>query len=253
MSVLDILSTVVGRRQFVLFLEPLQASGLIGFYTAVEEMKHATKDAYHQLGSVIFYTYIRAPASPVIVDKSVRMKMESFLLGDQGPDIFYDVQKAVLQTLEDKYHASFLLSAEYQELRKMLASEDAKDVAMVGDVLTERVSTGEDVLLATQASSSREGEAAPYASHMDLANHSTYARSKLDQLQERLDIKNQALAALSTSLLPESKVLGILQKEVKFLGMEKRELEAHLQRTEIWGENLGKWQASVQSVEVSSN
>lgn len=181
--------------------------------------------------------------------------MESFLLGDQGPDVFYNVQKAVLQTLEEKYHASFLLSAEYQELRKVLASEDAKDVAMVGDILTERVSTAEDALLCptatlAAAANARDGEAAPYASQMDLSNHSTYARNKLDQLQERLDNKNQALDALRTSLKPESKLLGILGKEVDWLRMEKRQLEAHLTRTEIWGENLGKWQASVQSVEV---
>lgn len=69
MAVVDILSTVVGRRQFVLFLEPLQANGLIGFYMAVEELKFAPKSSYHQLGSEIFYTYIRAPASPVMVDK----------------------------------------------------------------------------------------------------------------------------------------------------------------------------------------
>lgn len=175
------------------------------------------------------------------------------MLGDQGPDVFYNVQKAVLQTLEDKYHASFLLSAEYQELRKVLASEDAKDVAMVGDLLTERVATGEDALLCADTApvASRDGEATPYASQMDLSNHSQYARTKLDQLQERLDNKNQALDALRTSLKPESKLLGILGKEVEWLRMEKRQLEAHLTRTEIWGENLGKWQASVQSVEVT--
>lgn len=33
--------------------------------------------------------------------------------------------------------------------------------------------------------------------------------------------------------------------------MEKRQLESHLARTEMWSEHLGKWQASVQSVEVS--
>lgn len=185
------------------------------------------------------------------ISQSVRSKMESFLLGDQGPDVFYNVQKAVLQTLEEKYHASFLLSAEYQELRKVLASEDAKDVAMVNDILTERVSTAEDALLCPATSVVlANGEASPYASEMDLSNHSTYARNKLDQLQERLDNKNQALDALRTSLKPESKLLSILGKEVEWLRMEKRQLEAHLTRTEIWGENLGKWQASVQSVEV---
>lgn len=32
--------------------------------------------------------------------------------------------------------------------------------------------------------------------------------------------------------------------------MEKRQLEAHLIRTEVWAEHLGKWRAIVQSVEV---
>lgn len=65
----DILSTVIGRRYFTLFLEPLQASGLIGFYTSVEELKHSNKTAYHQLGAEIFYTYIRAPTSHIKIDK----------------------------------------------------------------------------------------------------------------------------------------------------------------------------------------
>lgn len=66
---IDILTTVVGRRYFTLFLEPLQASGLIGFYTSVEELKHSNKSSYHQLGAEIFYTYIRAPSSPIKIDK----------------------------------------------------------------------------------------------------------------------------------------------------------------------------------------
>lgn len=65
----DILSTVVGRRYFTLFLEPLQASALVGFYKSVEELKHSNKSAYHQLGAEIFYTYIRAPSSPIKIDK----------------------------------------------------------------------------------------------------------------------------------------------------------------------------------------
>lgn len=31
---------------------------------------------------------------------------------------------------------------------------------------------------------------------------------------------------------------------------EKRQLEAHLNRTEVWGEHLGKWRAVVQSAET---
>lgn len=45
-------------------------------------------------------------------------------------------------------------------------------------------------------------------------------------------------------------VLGILEKEVEWLQGERRQLEAHLTRTEVWGENLGKWRAVVQSADV---
>ncbi|XP_037027852.1 sorting nexin-25 isoform X2 [Bradysia coprophila] len=233
LSMVDILSTVVGRRYFTLFLEPLQASGLVGFYKSVEELKHSNKSAYHQLGAEIFYTYIRAPSSPIKIDKAVRKKMESFMLGDMGPDIFYDVQKTVLRTLEEKYYSSFLLSEYYQELKDSLASDDVITIGSFNDIPDDTNCNAND----NEAS-------------VDLNNHSTYARNKLEQLQEKLDNKSQALDALKSSLKPESKLLSILDKEVDWLKMEKRQLEAHLIRTEVWAEHLGRWRAIVQSVEV---
>ena len=83
-----------------------------------------------------------------------------------------------------------------------------------------------------------------------VGEHSNYARSKLDQIQEKLNNKVQALQALSSSLKPESKVLTSLAKEVEWLQGEKRRLEAHLRHTEMWAEHLGRWRAEVQSAEV---
>lgn len=60
----------------------------------------------------------------------------------------------------------------------------------------------------------------------------------------------QALQALRGSLKSDSRVLKILEKEVEWLQGEQRQLEAHLSRTETWGENLGKWRAVVQSADV---
>lgn len=59
------------------------------------------------------------------------------------------------------------------------------------------------------------------------------------------------MQALKSSLKPDSRVLKILEKEVEWLQGEQRQLEAHLSRTETWGENLGKWRAVVQSADVS--
>lgn len=83
-----------------------------------------------------------------------------------------------------------------------------------------------------------------------VGEHSNYARSKLDQLQEKLKNKMQALQALKSSMKPDSKVLNILAKEVEWLQGEKRQLEAHLNHTEMWAEHLGHWRADVQSAEV---
>jgi len=83
-----------------------------------------------------------------------------------------------------------------------------------------------------------------------VGERSNYARSKLDQLHEKLNNKMQALQALKSSLKPESKVLSILAKEVEWLQGEKRQLEAHLNHTEMWAEHLGRWRADVQSAEV---
>lgn len=84
-----------------------------------------------------------------------------------------------------------------------------------------------------------------------VGEHSNYARSKLDQLQEKLNNKMQALQALKSSLKPESKVLNFLAKEVEWLQSEKKQLEAHLTHTEMWAEHLGHWRAEVQNAEVN--
>ena len=89
------------------------------------------------------------------------------------------------------------------------------------------------------------------SSSLLVEEHSNYARSKLDQLQEKLNNKMQALQALRSSLKPESKILSILAKEVEWLQGEKRQLEAHLNHTEMWAEHLGKWRADVQNAEVN--
>ncbi|EDV47512.2 sorting nexin-25 [Drosophila erecta] len=248
LTLVEILNTAVGRRYFTLFLEPLKASALIGFYLAVEEIKHAHKSASHQLGTEIFYTYIRVPKSEIQIDKHERKLIETFLLGDAEPDIFYDIQRNVLRTLEEKYYPPFVLSDQYRQLKEALDSNEIADPTLlmchtIGDV-PEPLADEQ-----TGASDGLNGGAGGGA--IDVAAHTSYARRKLEQIQERIDKKNQALDALKYSVKPESKVLSILEKEMEWLKSEKRQTEAHLRRTDAWTEHLGKWKATIQSVEVS--
>ncbi|KAH8305321.1 hypothetical protein KR044_003572, partial [Drosophila immigrans] len=247
LTLMEILNTAVGRRFFTLFLEPLKASALVGFYLAVDEMRHSHKSATHQLGTEIFYTYIRVPKPEIQIDKHERKLIETFVLGDAGPDIFYDIQRNILRTLEDKYYPPFVLSEQYRQLKEALDSNEFNDPTLLmcptllGDVHDDEQASVVDGL--------NGAGGAPAA--IDVAAHTSYARRKLEQIQERIDKKNQALDALKYSVKPESKVLQILEKEMEWLKSEKRQTEAHLRRTDAWTEHLGKWKATIQSVEVS--
>lgn len=90
------------------------------------------------------------------------------MLGDMGPEVFYDVQKTVLRTLEDKYYSSFLTSECYQELKNSLTTDDV--ITTIGPFA--------DIPDETNCNANDANEAS-----VDLNNHSTYARNKLEQLQ----------------------------------------------------------------------
>lgn len=55
--------------------------------------------------------------------------MEGFLLGDKGPEVFYEVQEEVVKTLEEKFYPSFLVSELYQKMQAAMeeASISEKD------------------------------------------------------------------------------------------------------------------------------
>ncbi|XP_053998110.1 sorting nexin-25-like isoform X2 [Hylaeus anthracinus] len=227
-----ILDNVIGRKYLSQFLEQVASQDLIGYWAAVQELRNADKFNWHQLGAEIFYTYITSPTAEIKVDRAIRKKMESFLLGDIGPNVFYEVQDSVVKTLEDKYYPSFVVSEQYKNMQEALLNERTEDLIedrrMTNGTLSENVS-------------------------LLVGEHSNYARCKLDQLQEKLNNKMQALQALKSSLKPESKVLNLLTKEVEWLQSEKRQLEAHLTHTEMWAEHLGHWRAEVQSAEIPDN
>ncbi|XP_068158890.1 sorting nexin-25 [Drosophila tropicalis] len=255
LTLVEILNTTVGRRYFTLFLEPLNASALIGFYLAVEEIKHAHKSVTHQLGTEIFYTYIRVPKPEIHIDKHERKLIETFLLGDAGPDIFFEIQRNILRTLEDKYYPPFVLSEQYRQLKEALDSNEFNDPTLlisIGETedmhsLIADIGGGNDGVHNDGGVSGGNGAGGA----IDVAAHTSYARKKLEQIQERIDKKQLALDALKYSVKPESKVLSILEKEMEWLKSEKRQTEAHLRRTDAWTEHLGKWKATIQSVEMS--
>jgi sorting nexin-25 len=238
LSLQDILSTVIGRKYFTIFLESLNAGDLVGFFTSVEELKTAPKANIHQIGAEIYYAFIR-PNFEIKLDKQEQKKLEGFLLGDDSNhEVFFDIQQNVFRLLHDKYYQSFLMSEECKKMKNTIATEDVTNIAAITTI-----KTNFDVNSAEEAQDD-------YDTEMDLTNHSTYAKNKLEQLKERLKTKKNALEALKASLKPDSQVLSILEKDIENLKNEKRQLENHLLRTETWAANLGKWRATVEGVEI---
>lgn len=228
-----VLNNVQGRKFLSQFLETLASQDMVRYWSAVEELRNAHRTNWHQLGAEIFYTFIINPTSEIKVDKNTRKRMEGFLLGDKGPEVFYEVQSQVLQTLEDKYYQPFLISDHYKSMVKTME----KEVDEPDNRSLEESQTSEASLITSDRS-------------LNVCDHSNYAKNKLDELEERLMNKTQALQALRCSLKSGSKVLSKLEHEVEWLQGERRQLEAHLSRTVVWGENLGKWRTLVQSAEV---
>ncbi|ENN80671.1 hypothetical protein YQE_00711, partial [Dendroctonus ponderosae] len=239
LSLQTVLDHITGRKYLSQFLQTLASHDLVRFWIAVEELRAAQRNHWHQLGAEIFYTFIRNPVSEIKVDKAVRKRMEAFLLGDKGPEVFYEVQQQVVQTIEDKYYQPFLISDYYKEMIIAIESETnliEHDSVVSGD---EKQSSLEYVT--------------GLENGLNVGDHSNYARRKLDQLAEKLSNKSQALAALRSSMRPESKVLTKLEKEVEWLQGEKRQLEAHLSRTEELHKKLRPLCSDVRSLDLPSS
>lgn len=173
----SVLEQVTGRRYLSQFLETVASQGLIGFWTAVEELKNAPRKNWHQLGAEIFYTFIRNPTAEIRVDKNTRKRMEAFLLGDKGPEVFYEIQQNVVQTLEDKYYQPFVISDYYKQMLEALESEEGITEVDHGGFVEDQPSSGDSL------SNTDFG--------LNVGDHSNYARRKLDQLQEKLNNKMQ--------------------------------------------------------------
>lgn len=77
----SILDNVLGRKYLSNYLETVSSQGLVGYWTAVEELRNAPRKNWHQLGAEIFYTYVRNPSAEIKIDKNTRRRVEGFLLG----------------------------------------------------------------------------------------------------------------------------------------------------------------------------
>eukprot|EP00095_Tigriopus_kingsejongensis_P007816 snap_masked-scaffold204_size260821-processed-gene-1.8 protein:Tk07816 transcript:snap_masked-scaffold204_size260821-processed-gene-1.8-mRNA-1 annotation:"sorting nexin-25" len=233
----EVMESPLTRKYFYSYLEEEHHEDLLGFWAAVDELKSADRTLWHQLGTEIFYGYINKPSSVVNVRRPFLKRIEAFLIGDDGPDVLFELQSSVSTTLQDTYFPAFLFSDKcFQMIEDLQSNQQSASSPKVdpnhsgGSNLSESPSQGEGL-------------------HQTISDHSGMVKSHLELVSEKLQNKLQALAALKSSLKPESKVLTMLQSEVDTLKLEHREVKNHIVRTESWAEHLGRWRCHVQAVE----
>ncbi|XP_037094661.1 sorting nexin-25-like isoform X2 [Pollicipes pollicipes] len=228
-----IMESAYARRYLLRYLESEGQENLLLFWNAVNELRTCRKQLMHALGAEIYQTYLAGKYGVIRLDKVSLKRIESFLIGDRGPEIFLELQDEVQSQLEHTHYHRFLVSPLYNKM--MLDAEEA----------------GIDFINATVAlpDDHQEGLGAEVGD-TNLSDHSSFARLKLDQLTEKLRTKSQALEAMRSGTRPDLKMVSTLEQEVENLAGERRELEAHIERTDVWTQHLGHWTADVHSAEV---
>ncbi|CAL1295036.1 unnamed protein product [Larinioides sclopetarius] len=223
------------RRYFSKFLQKDEVHSLLGFWEAVEDMKSSDKEHWHKLGNDIVQMYIHNPSSSVRLNKNTLKGIEEFIMANKGPEAFFQGQEEVYKSLESNYYASFIVSDIYH---KMLADVDKQGI----DFMQESSPEPEDM---DSSMEDVKEPKMPEPSEVSVFDHSSYARSQLKVLTERLSYKKQALEALRNNPKCEKKVVSMLESEIENLILEQNMLENHIEKTELWIEYLGIWQATI--------
>lgn len=244
MSFCEVMDSPLARQEFFKFLKRDDNESLLGFWNAVEKLRSADKRHHHQLGSDIFYQYITSATSVVKTDRSLIKTMETFLKGDTGPDAFFEAQEQVYQVLQKDHYPSFLVSDIYYRFiisdddeRMEAASLSSKDQFFFGPT--------ESFLEPEDEDDSDDGDL--------FASESYAAQQRLETLDDKIRNKTQAIQALKTKKTDDAKIGKVekdMEKERENLMHEKKQLEAHILRMQMWCENQGKWRAHVYETET---
>ncbi|KAG1651280.1 Sorting nexin-25 [Nymphon striatum] len=231
-----ILDNAHARRYLILFLKQRDCQSLLQFWCDVNEMRNAERSKLHSQGNEVFRTYINNPKSIICLSKGIVKGMEAFLIADKGPDSFFDAQDEIYAHIEKKMYPAFIVSDIYH---KMITDADESGIDFLKRQKARTVSDAVD------------GPNEIFSDQILFSDHSSYAKDKLHQISDKLTDKINALDAVSMNLKTDQKV-QIIQKlvsEIENLKQEQKNLSLHIERTEVWSENLGHWAATIHTVQ----
>lgn len=253
LSFTEVMDNSLARSFFMLFLQNKTGSkNMLSFWMAVENLKLVKHTELHKSAQEIYQVYV-APSSDksVMLDTTLVRGMEQYLYGTYGLQAFFEAQKKVFNSLEERFYRKFVLSEEYSmficqteaemdDLRAQKRHEDELEFNWNDDVDT----TDDDV----------EGDESDGIPKLGRKPNTVDERSdaivnKLDVLDQRLASKTQQLELVRRSYGAEVQEMEQLERDIEKLKIERMQLEFHVERTDQWCKNLGNWKIEIPSVE----
>ncbi|XP_065058443.1 sorting nexin-25-like [Rhopilema esculentum] len=252
LSFRQIMDNSLARSYLMMYLQRNNISNLLGLWMAIERLRLVTSADAVESARDIFQTYITPSAEKIVkLDTRLVRGMEAYLYGNGGPEYFFETQKIIYRTMEEKVYRDFVLSKDYMEY--ICQSES------VIDELRAHLPEGEEenhTLAWSDGMNIREKHApdswkAVVPSSIEERND--YSVRKLQILDQNLSAKRQALELSKRALPADPQEIEALEKEVEGLITERRQLEFHIERTDLWCEMLGYWKATIVSAQLDPN
>uniref|UniRef100_A0A8C5DWV6 Sorting nexin-25 n=1 Tax=Gouania willdenowi TaxID=441366 RepID=A0A8C5DWV6_GOUWI len=170
-------------------------------------------------------------------EKLLLKEIQESLVGNKGTEVFVRLQQQVAETMRERYYPSFLVSDLYEKLilrdehhSQSQSNTEEKEEECPG------LDPGEDVC--------DEGS-------KGITEQASYAATKLRQLFDKLEYKQQALSSIQNAPKPDKKIISKLKEEIGAMEKEHSELQQHITRTDRWCENLGHWKATITAAEAT--
>lgn len=226
----DIMTNTSYREYFRLYMERIHKGTLISFWESVEYLKNANKNEIPQLVGEIYQNFF-VENKEISVEKSLYKEIQQCLVGNKGIEVFCKIQGDVYKILNDRFYPSFIVHDLYEKLVK--EEEEASKLISNKDHLGPEDEVGEEAV--DEGTSQQAG----------------YAVSKLQELNEKLEYKRQALSSIQNAPKPDKKIVSKLKDEILLIEKECKDLQLHMARTDWWCENLGLWKASITHGEVT--
>uniref|UniRef100_A0A0P4YXH5 Sorting nexin-25 n=1 Tax=Daphnia magna TaxID=35525 RepID=A0A0P4YXH5_9CRUS len=222
------------RRQLELYLiqQGETQVGLLKFWLATQELRRLDRKAALTSAAHMFYTYFNGSNQIIKLEKSLIKGMEAFIVGDKGPEAFFQAQDQVWKVLEERHYPSFLVVLTCQMTGRQGCETDSAT-----DPLRERHFSWKEPWIADDQSDDTAGV-------MEWSEQTQFAKSRMEQVDARLVIKLQAMSSLR-GVAPDSSLVAALEKEVESLQTERREVENWLNQAESWAAHMGQWKAIV--------